>query len=396
MDRRRFIAFAGGVALASMLPRTAAADAPGWRAVFARLSPALRAVLDDPDRQVQLIWLRPQRLRGGGVRMQSLAHGLERRRWFSPASVSKLPMALLMAERLSEHGLGADATVRLHAPPISGEWPDDEPLGESFARGVNRTFAVSDNAPYNRWYEALGADAIHARLAALGHRDVRLLSRLGSGDAEANRRSVGAALLDAHGGTVASTPAMHAAPRRFPFGEARIGRGWTNDAGEVLPGPRDVSRSNFMPLADSLAMLQAFVLPESVPARRRWRIDDPLRERLLAALGLRPRDSIDPPYDEAAYPDGHARWFFVGDGRQRYPDGLRVLGKTGMAWGWLSEVAHVRDADSGAEFMLAASIHCNADGIYNDDRYDYDAVGLPFLAEVSRAVLAVERTLRAG
>lgn len=396
MDRRRFIACASGAALASMLPHTAAADAPGWGQVFARLPPALRAVLDDSDRQVQLIWLRPQRLRDGRVRMRSLTHGLERRRWFSPASVSKLPMALLMAERLSAHGLGADATVRLHAPPISGEWPDDEPLGESFARGVNRTFAVSDNVPYNRWYEALGADAIHARLAALGHGDVRLLSRLGSADAEANRRSVGAALLDTHGATVASTPAMHAAARRFPFGEARIGRGWMNDAGEVLPGPRDVSRSNFMPLADSLAMLQAFVLPESVPARRRWRIDDPLREQLLAALGLRPRDSIDPPYDEAAYPDGHARWFFVGDGRHRYPDGLRVLGKTGMAWGWLSEVAHVRDADSGAEFMLAASIHCNADGIYNDDRYDYDAVGLPFLAEVSRAVLAVERTLRAG
>lgn len=397
MDRRRFLACAGAAAVVPMLPgdvqaRRAEADAADWAQVFARLSPALRAVLDAPDRQVQLIWLRPQR--SGGARMRRLAHGLAPRRWFSPASVSKLPMALLMAERLAEHGLGADAVIRLNAAPESGEWPQDEPLAERFARGLDRTFAVSDNAPYNRWYDALGADAIHARLAALGYPDVRLVSRLGSPDPEANRRSVGAALLDARGDVVASTAAMRAEARRFPFGEARIGRGWMNDVGEVVPGPRDVSRSNFMPLADSLRMLQAFVRPESVPERQRWRIAGPLRERLLHALALRPRDSVDPRYDERDHPDGYARWFFVGDGATRYPDGLRVLGKTGMAWGWLSEVAHVRDDDSGAEFMLAASIHCNADGIYNDDRYDYDDVGLPFLAAIARAVLDVERAAR--
>lgn len=402
MDRRRFLARAGAAALAGMLPHTGlgarrgGAVAADWAQVFARLSPASRAVLDDADRQVQLIWLRPLRSRDGRVRLRRLAYGLERRRWFSPASVSKLPMALLMAERLTEHGLGADALIRLNAAPESGEWPQDEPLAETFARGLNRTFAVSENAPYNRWYEALGADAIHARLAALGHPDVRLVSRLGSADAEANRRSVGAALLDAQGEVVASTAAMHAEARRFPFGEARIGRGWMNDAGEVVPGPRDVSRSNFMPLADSLWMLQALVRPQSVPEQERWRIDAPLREQLLAALALRPRESLDPRYAEADYPDGYARWFFVGDGKARYPDGLRVLGKTGMAWGWLSEVAHVHDADSGAEFMLAASIHCNPDGIYNDDRYDYAEVGLPFLAEVARAVLAVERAAHAA
>lgn len=402
MDRRRFLASACAAAGASILPRATAAagrtpeKTPGWADVFARLSPALQAVLDDPGREVQLIWLRPQRRRDGAVRMRRLAHGVERRRWFSPASVSKLPMALLMAERLAAHGLGADARVRLHAAPATGEWPEDEPLAETFARGVNRTFAVSENVPYNRWYEALGADAIHARLAALGYPDVRLVSRLGSADAEANRRSVGAALLDAQGEVVASTAAMQAQARRFPFGEVRIGRGWMNDAGEVIPGPRDLSRSNFMPLADSLQMLQAFVLPESVREQQRWRIDGELRAQLLHALALRPRESLDPRYAEADYPDGYARWFFVGDGKARYPDGLRVLGKTGMAWGWLSEVAHVHDADSGAEFMLAASIHCNADGIYNDDRYDYDDVGLPFLAEIARAVLAVERDARTG
>lgn len=72
-------------------------------------------------------------------------------------------------------------------------------------------------------------------------------------------------------------------------------------------------------------------------------------------------------------------------------NGLSVSGKSGMAYGSLSEVAYVVDRDSGAECMLAASIRVNADGIFNDDRYEYETVGIPFMAAWARAVLDVER-----
>ena len=52
------------------------------------------------------------------------------------------------------------------------------------------------------------------------------------------------------------------------------------------------------------------------------------------------------------------------------------------------------DHTGGAEFMLAAAIHANADGIYNDDRYEYDGVSLPFMASLGRAVLETERVAR--
>jgi hypothetical protein len=41
--------------------------------------------------------------------------------------------------------------------------------------------------------------------------------------------------------------------------------------------------------------------------------------------------------------------------------------------------------------MLAASIQANADGIFNDNRYEYDTVAIPFMAAWARAVLEVER-----
>ena len=396
MNRRGFLSCSalglGCVALPHGL-RAAVRDRSPWSDVFARMPPSLAALVDDPRHAVQLRWVRIARDADGVRRFVTHDRGLAPRRWFPAASVTKLPMALLMAEAVQAAGGAADSTLRLDAAPASGEW-GDEPLADTFARGVDRTFAISENRPFNRWYELLGGDHIHRRLAALGYPHVRLIARLGSSEIEANRRSGGGALLSTDGRTLRRFPAAVAMARRFPFGRVLVGDGWQNDDGSIVRGPHDFSHANFLPLADSLRMLQAFVSPESVPLAQRWKIDGALRARLLRALGLRPRESTAPTYPEADYPDGHARWFFVGDGRARYPDGLSVSGKSGMAYGSLSEVAYVVDRDSGVECMLAASILVNADGIFNDDRYEYDTIGIPFMAAWARAVLEVERGQR--
>ena len=393
MHRRGFLGFSAvglGWATAPRALRAAARGPAPWNEVFARMPPALAALANEPKHAVQLRWVRVLRDADGVRRLTTHDHGLAPRRWFPAASVVKLPMALLMAEAVQAAGGDADSLLRLDAPPVSGEW-GDEPLADTFARGIDRTFAVSENRPYNRWYELLGGDAIHQRLAALGYPHARLISRLGSSDIAANRRSVGGSLLSADGRELQRFAAGVAQPRHFPFGRVLMGEGWQNDDGSMSPGPHDFSHANFLPLADSLRMLQAFVAPESVAAAQRWKIDGALRAHLLRALALRPRESVSPLYPEAEYPDGYARWFFVGDGIARYPDGLSASGKSGMAYGALSEVAYVVDGDSGVQCMLAASILVNADGILNDDRYEYDTVGIPFMAAWSRAVLEVER-----
>lgn len=368
----------------------AAREPSPWPEVFARMPSALAALVDNPQHAVQLRWARIVRDADGARRFVTHDHGLTPRRWFPAASVAKLPMALLMAEAVQAAGGGVDSLLRLDAAPASGEW-GDEPLDDTFARGIDRTFAVSENRPFNRWYEFLGGEYIHRRLAELGYPNVRLIARLGSSDIEANRRNGGGALLSADGRELRRFSAANAKPRKFPFGRVLVGDGWQNDDGTLLPGPHDFSHANFLPLADSLRMLQAFVSPESVTAAQRWKIDGALRARLLRALALRPRESTSPVYSEVEYPDGYARWFFVGDGAARYPDGVSVFGKSGMAYGSISEVAYVVDRDTGAEFMLAASILANADGIFNDDRYEYDTVAIPFMAAWARAVLEVER-----
>jgi hypothetical protein len=42
------------------------------------------------------------------------------------------------------------------------------------------------------------------------------------------------------------------------------------------------------------------------------------------------------------------------------------------------------DFKNKVEFMLSATIHVNENQIYNDNVYEYNSIGIPFLAELGR------------
>ena len=70
---------------------------------------------------------------------------------------------------------------------------------------------------------------------------------------------------------------------------------------------------------------------------------------------------------------------------------MRSFGKTGEAFGHQGETALLTDADGQCEVLLSANVYANADGVINDDRYEYDTVSRPFLAALGRAALAAEK-----
>ncbi len=70
---------------------------------------------------------------------------------------------------------------------------------------------------------------------------------------------------------------------------------------------------------------------------------------------------------------------------------FEVFNKIGMAYGYLTDNAYVVDYENNVEFMLTAVIHVNDNQIYNDGEYEYEVVGLPFLARLGEAVLAYEQ-----
>ena len=50
----------------------------------------------------------------------------------------------------------------------------------------------------------------------------------------------------------------------------------------------------------------------------------------------------------------------------------------------------IEDTDADIGFFLTAVIHVNADKIYNDNKYEYDETGLPFLAKLGQTIYKYE------
>jgi hypothetical protein len=99
-----------------------------------------------------------------------------------------------------------------------------------------------------------------------------------------------------------------------------------------------------------------------------------------------PRDSANPVYDPAEFPDAYAKFVLPGLRRVLPAGRFEIYDKTGQAYGFTTENAWVVDRATGRSFFLAATLYTNADGVLNDDRYEYEEVAEPFLADLGEAV----------
>jgi hypothetical protein len=79
-----------------------------------------------------------------------------------------------------------------------------------------------------------------------------------------------------------------------------------------------------------------------------------------------------------------------GDSRERIPSHIKIYNKVGFAFGTLTDCAYIHDTRTGVEFLLSATILVNEDGIFNDDIYEYQETGIPFLAALGRELYQFE------
>ncbi len=107
-------------------------------------------------------------------------------------------------------------------------------------------------------------------------------------------------------------------------------------------------------------------------------------------MSMLPRESRFPGYDSSEYYDSYVKYFMFGDSKEKIPENIRIFNKVGMAYGFLTDVAYIVDFKNNVEFMLSAVIHVNNNEIYNDDNYEYDEIGIPFLAELGRIIYNFE------
>lgn len=370
------------------------------RSILGAPQPALRQVVDAPEkyRFQAVLGLVEERPGGRPVLVQQgFRAGAE---YVYPASTVKLFGAVAALERLAElrreTGLPLDVDTPLVFHPLfEGEVLEDaDPSNLKGGRitvrhEIRKLFLVSENQAFNRLYELVGQDRLAASLARAGLGEARIVHRLSEPrTVEENRRFPRIDFLGREGGCVLYTlPERTSQPLAPlpPVSGLKVGRAHVGPSDQVVEEPLDFAEKNRISLADLQRGLCMVVRPDVDCGGPGFKLSEADRALLLEAMSQVPRESQNPAYDPADFPDSYVKYLLPGLTRVVPRERLRVANKIGQAYGFTTENAQVTDTASGRSFFFAATLYTNDDGVLNDDKYDYETVALPFLADLGEA-----------
>ena len=169
----------------------------------------------------------------------------------------------------------------------------------------------------------------------------------------------------------------------------RKGTGYYSN-GELINKPMDFSLKNRIAIKDLNGILQRILFPEVFEGHQRFALSDADYGFLRFWMSRNTVESTAPNYRTSDYWDSYVKFFMYGDTKGQMTDAVRIYNKVGEAYGTLTEVAYIQNKEAGMECMLTATVLVNENGVFNDDTYEYESVGIPFLAALGRAVYDYE------
>ena len=315
-------------------------------------------------------------------------------KYFYPASTVKLPVALLALQKLNElneTGITKNTSMITEAG-YSGQTAtyndpqtaDGRPNIESY---IKRIFLVSDNEAFNRLYEFLGQQYINEQLHNKGYEDAQILHRLNIFLSEdENRHTNPVQFLDSKNNILYNEPLTYNTDvyteRHDSLGEAHYKNG------ELINTPMNFSKKNRICLEDLHRILRSVIFPETVPEKQQFNLTKSDYEFLHQYMSQFPSESVYPSYD--SLPDAYGKFLLYGSRKEPLPKNIRIFNKEGDAYGELLDIAYITGFDKNVEFFLSAAINCNMNGIINDDIYEYDTIGLPFMKNLGQVIYDYE------
>ncbi len=317
--------------------------------------------------------------------------------YFYPASTVKLPAALLALEKLNEIKIpGVEKYAMMTADnsyarqEIGLDSSKAKDAQVSVADCIKKIFLVSDNDAFNHLYDFLGQDYFNRQLHRKGYETADIRHRLNISLTEDQNRNTNAVSFYDSVGKLLYQQQPQYNTSTFIKRNNKAGKGFYRD-GELINEPFDFSEKNKFSLYDLHNILRAVIFPKAVPKKQRFNLTSEDYQFLYKYMSAKPRESKSPYYDSSQYPDAYCKFLLFGAEKGTMPENIRIFNKIGDAYGFLTDVAYIVDFENNVEFMLSATVLCNSDRIFNDDKYDYDTVGLPFMKNLGQLIYGYEK-----
>jgi len=349
--------------------------------------------------ELQIIYTQIDRDKKNLPHFTDYEFNVDKKRYFYPASTVKMPISFLALEKinkLKKQGIKIDKSSPLKIDSIAENQivvngDSTSQTGEaSVEHYIKKIFLVSDNDAYNRLFEFLSPDYINKTLAEKNIKPLRITHRLsvwgidntitppfhfykGKKEIYSQNKQLATAKYD-----------------EILIENTQKGKGYYS-GDELINKPMDFSQKNYFPLQSMLKSLQTVIFPEAFPANERFDLSKSDYQFLYKYMSMSPLKSDFPKYTANDYWDSYVKFFIFGDNKNPMPSNIKIFNKVGDAYGFLIDCAYIVDFETNTEFFLTAALSVNDDQIYNDDKYEYEKIGFPFMANLGKEILKFEQ-----
>lgn len=348
--------------------------------------------------EIQIIYTKIDKDKNGKKKLQTFSYNENPNKYFYPASTVKFPAAILALEKLNDLNIsGVNKYTHLSIDSVYENQVafnkdfKDECGYPNIAEYIKRIFLVSDNQAFNRLFDFLGQKEINYRLRKRGFDNTKILHRLEvTRTKELNEQNNPINFYDENNNIIYQQPAKFEGTEiELNLTDTEKGIGYYAE-GILINEPKDFSQNNFFGLRDQHNLMIRIIFPELFDEKDRFNLTEDDYKFLNKYMCMLPRESDCPKYDSTEFYDGYVKFFMFGNSKEQIPYNIKIYSKSGLAYGYLIDNAFIKDDENNVEFFLSAVIHVNEDQIYNDDKYEYDEIGLPFLANLGKIIYNYE------
>jgi hypothetical protein len=353
---------------------------------------------DNPSKyRLQILYTQIDRDSKNQAQFTTHTYRVDANEYFYPASTVKLAASVLALEKINQLKIDKSTTFQtLKNRPTQLEILKDSTAANglpSIEHYIKKILLVSDNEAYNRLYEFLGQKDFNKTMANKGFEGVRFTHRLQTSiPLLENQYTNPVQFINQQGEVIWQQKEQFNKKQITASTPILLGKGVMNDSGRIIPHPVNFSFKNAYPLQAQHDFLKRLMFPASFTKSEQFKLKAEDYTFLYRHMSQYPTESKYPSYqsDSTIGPAYCKFLYYGGDKNAKINPDVRIFNKVGDAYGFLLDNAYFVDFKQGVEFMLTATIYCNEDEIFNDDKYDYETVGFPFYKHLGEVIYNYE------
>lgn len=357
-------------------------------------------ILNHPTHnEVQILYTQINRDKNNVPHFTSYSYRLNANHYFYPASTVKLPTAIFALEKLHElniPGLTMSSVMKTDSS-FEGETKMTEDTSSinglpSIENYIKKILLVSDNYAYNRLYEFVGRAEINNKFKKYGLNNTRIIGRLAIYDSGENAKHTNAIDFYNDDKLIYHQPAQYDA-KDYPMHLDNMiqGKGYLDKNDKLIMKPFDFSEKNVYTIADMQSVLKRLLFPDSFPKEQQFNLKPEEYKFIYHYMSMLPGESKKPTYNRPDYYPAYCKFlFYGGDSTAAINPDIRIFNKVGDSYGYNIDNAYIVDFKHNVEFILTAVVQSNEDGIYNDNKYEYATVCLPFMKNLGQVIYQYE------